>query len=95
MGHVRRRQFLSAAGALLAVPLGTGAQQQGRIVRLGFVTSGTAAASDYLAGFRDELRKLGWIEGQNIIIEYRYGMGIHSSCPNSLRNCSASKLTSS
>jgi putative ABC transport system substrate-binding protein len=81
MGHVRRRQFLSAAGALLAVPLGTGAQQQGRIVRLGFVTSGTAAASDYLAGFRDELRKLGWIEGQNIIIEYRYGMGDSQQLP--------------
>jgi putative tryptophan/tyrosine transport system substrate-binding protein len=66
---------LSTTGALLAAPFAAVAQQRGKVVRLGFVTSGTISASNFVAGFRDELRKLGWIEGQNIVIEYRYAMG--------------------
>lgn len=81
MGHVQRRRFLVTAASLLATPLGVGAPQRGKVVRLGFVTAATVGNSHFIAGFRDELRKLGWIEGQNIIIEYRYGMGDSQRLP--------------
>jgi putative ABC transport system substrate-binding protein len=49
------------------------AQQAGKIVRIGFLDSSTASGSAVLVdAFRQELRKLGWIEGKTITIEYRF-----------------------
>ena len=49
------------------------AQQTGKIVRIGFVDSSTASGMAVLVNaFRQELSKLGWIEGNNITIEYRF-----------------------
>jgi putative ABC transport system substrate-binding protein len=49
------------------------AQQAAKIARIGFLDSGNAAAgADLLQAFRQELSKLGWIEGKNITIEYRF-----------------------
>jgi putative ABC transport system substrate-binding protein len=49
------------------------AQQTGKIFRIGFLDSSTASGSAVLVGaFRQELSKLGWIEGRNIAIEYRF-----------------------
>ena len=49
------------------------AQQPGRVARIGYLDNGTAADSaELLDAFRHELRKLGWIEGENIAIEYRF-----------------------
>ena len=49
------------------------AQQPGKIFRIGFLDASTAAGSAVLAeAFRQELSKLGWIEGKNITIEYRF-----------------------
>ena len=49
------------------------AQQTGKIPRVGFLDTSTAAASAVrLEAFWQEMRKLGWIEGKNIIIEYRF-----------------------
>jgi len=49
------------------------AQQPGKIFRIGFLDSGTASGSAVLLkAFRDELSRLGWIEGKNITIEYRF-----------------------
>src|SRR6476646_5875245 len=51
----------------------TQAQQTGKVFRIGYLDGGTAAGSAVLLGaFRQELSKLGWIEGQNIAIEYRF-----------------------
>jgi putative ABC transport system substrate-binding protein len=50
------------------------AQQTGKIFRIGFLDSSTASGSAGLVDvFRQELSKLGWIEGKNISIEYRFG----------------------
>jgi putative ABC transport system substrate-binding protein len=50
------------------------AQQTGKIFRIGFLDSGTASGSAVLLeAFWQELRKLGWIGGKNIAIEYRFG----------------------
>jgi putative ABC transport system substrate-binding protein len=49
------------------------AQQAGKIFRIGFLDTSTAAGSAVLVdAFRQELSKLGWIEGKNITIEYRF-----------------------
>jgi len=49
------------------------AQQAGKIFRIGFLDGGTAVGSAVLwEAFRQELTKLGWIEGKKIIIEYRF-----------------------
>ena len=50
------------------------AQQPGKVFRIGFLDNSTAAGSAVLVeAFRQELTKLGWIEGKNITIEYRFG----------------------
>jgi ABC-type uncharacterized transport system substrate-binding protein len=49
------------------------AQQTGKVARIGFLDSSTAAGSAVLVeAFRHELTKLGWTEGKNITIEYRF-----------------------
>jgi len=49
------------------------AQQSGKVPRIGFLDNSTASGSAVLLeAFRQELRKLGWIEGKNITIEYRF-----------------------
>ena len=49
------------------------AQQAGKIFRIGYLDNSTAAGSAVVVKvFRQELRKLGWIEGKNITIEYRF-----------------------
>ena len=49
------------------------AQQPGKIFRIGFLDNSTASGSAVLLeAFRQELSKLGWIEGKNITIEYRF-----------------------
>jgi ABC-type uncharacterized transport system substrate-binding protein len=49
------------------------AQQAGKIFRIGFLDSSTASGSAVLLeAFRQELSKLGWVEGKNITIEYRF-----------------------
>jgi len=58
----------------LAVGMIAHAQQAGKIFRIGFLDSSTASGmAGLLAAFRQELSKLGWIEGKNIAIEYRFG----------------------
>jgi putative ABC transport system substrate-binding protein len=61
--------------ALLLAPCGAAqAQQAGKVFRIGFLDNGTASGIAVIVDtFRPELRKLGWIEGKNIAIEYRFG----------------------
>ena len=50
------------------------AQQKTKVSRIGFLTATSASGSaDVLEAFRQEMRKLGWIEGKNLTIEYRFG----------------------
>jgi putative ABC transport system substrate-binding protein len=58
---------------LLAIINPIHAQQTGKIFRIGFLDASTASGSAVLVeAFRQELSKLGWIEGKNITIEYRF-----------------------
>src|SRR5215813_11411130 len=50
------------------------AQQPGKIFRIGFLDGSTAAGmAVLLEAFRQEMSKLGWVEGKNFTIEYRFG----------------------
>ena len=71
---VSKRLFCSAlCVVLLALCLPADAQQTGKIFRIGFLDPSTASGSAVLAeAFWQEMRKLGWIEGKNITIEYRF-----------------------
>jgi putative tryptophan/tyrosine transport system substrate-binding protein len=74
---MRRREFITLlGGALTAWPLGARAQQAGRMRRLGVLMAHAVSDPEfeaYLATFRDELQKLGWVEGRNIRIDTRWG----------------------
>ena len=55
--------------------------RQEKIFRIGFLDPSTASGSaDLLEAFRQELSKLGWIEGKNITIEYRFAEQKVSAC---------------
>jgi putative ABC transport system substrate-binding protein len=64
--------FLASTFFLFSVDP-THAQQTGKVPRIGYLDNSTASGSAVLvAAFRQEMSKLGWIEGKNITIEYRF-----------------------
>ncbi len=69
-----RRAFLIAIGAGMLAPWAARAQQPAKIPRLGYVsaTGDPNTPGPQVAGFRQGLRDLGYIEGKNILVEYRY-----------------------
>jgi putative tryptophan/tyrosine transport system substrate-binding protein len=83
MSQARRRQLLIAAGAFLAVPLRGFAQRPAATMpRIGFLGVATPAAwGPRLDAFRAGLRDLGYVEGRNIAIEYRFAEGQYDRLP--------------
>jgi putative tryptophan/tyrosine transport system substrate-binding protein len=77
MLDLRRRQFITLlGGAAAAWPLAASAQQSARLRTIGFLGPNThSAASEWLAALVQRLRELGWLEGRNITIEYRWAEG--------------------
>ena len=69
--------------ALLAAPLVAGAQPPGKkIPRIGSLEHGSPSINPHLReAFQQGLRDLGWIEGQNVAIEYRYAEGKEERLP--------------
>jgi putative tryptophan/tyrosine transport system substrate-binding protein len=69
----KKIMVLTLAALLFALCGSVDAQQTGKVVRIGFLDPSTASGmAGFLEVFRQELRKLGWIEGKNITIEYRF-----------------------
>ena len=73
---MRRREFVkSIGGAAIAWPLTARAQQGERMRRVGALIGGAESDPDFqarVAAFRQSLEKLGWSEGKNIQIDYRF-----------------------
>jgi putative ABC transport system substrate-binding protein len=71
---MRRREFIAAlGGAAAAWPLAARAQQPTKLPTIGFLgTTTLSAMGQWVAAFVQRLRELGWIEGRNIAIEYRW-----------------------
>ena len=73
---MRRREFITLlGGAAAAWPLVARAQQAGKIYRIGFLWDSPDAFLDALEALRQGLRDLGYVEGRNIAIEYRWAEG--------------------
>jgi ABC-type uncharacterized transport system substrate-binding protein len=74
---IARRTFLAGAGAvLLAAPLAAEAQPAGKVHRVGYLTvPSRESAQGGANAFRDGLRDLGWVDGRNLVIEYRFADG--------------------
>jgi putative ABC transport system substrate-binding protein len=73
---MKRREFITLiGGAAAAWPLAARAQQPARPFRIGVLAFGQDPASPLFNAFRDEMRKLGHIEGQTYILEFRSARG--------------------
>jgi putative ABC transport system substrate-binding protein len=72
---MKRRDFITLLGSGAAAwPLAVRAQQDARIRRIGLLSFGREEEFGQLrAALREELRKLGWIEGRNLLIDFRFG----------------------
>jgi putative ABC transport system substrate-binding protein len=74
---MRRRDVIALiGGAVVGLPLAARAQQAGKLPTIGFMGESTPAGQrQWIAAFVERLRELGWIEGRNIAIEYRWAEG--------------------
>jgi putative ABC transport system substrate-binding protein len=73
---MRRREFIAGLGGAVAWPLAARAQQPGRMRRIGvlmFMSMDDPLGQSEIAAFQHALRELGWIEGRNVWIDYRWG----------------------
>jgi putative ABC transport system substrate-binding protein len=77
---ITRRAFIASLIAVVA-PLAAQAQQAGKVYRVGFLWDSPAVWPHALEGFRQGLRDLGWVEGQNIVVEYRWAEGRFDRLP--------------
>src|SRR5436189_1377446 len=80
--QLKRREFIALLGGAATWPLGARAQQPRKVARIGFLGNSTAALEANLLGpFRDGLRELGYEEGRDIVIEYRWADGRYERFP--------------
>jgi len=80
--NTRRKLLISLGASALAAPLAAFAQQRGKVWRIGFL--GAASASGMarrMDALRTGLRDLGYVEGKNLVIEYRWAEGKYERFP--------------
>jgi len=82
MEMVQRRRFLFASSALLVAPFTVNAQTRQKTYRIGYIQTATPEEQKLLTEAFDEgLRELGYVEGQNIVVERRFAWGKQELLP--------------
>jgi len=72
-GQIKRREVITLLGIAAAWPFAARAQQPGRRPTIGFLGANSPEVqAQWTAAFVERLRELGWIEGRNVAIEYRW-----------------------
>ena len=72
---MERRRFIEViAGGFVAAPLAAEAQQAGKVPRIAYIRAEAPPAAD-IEAFRQGLREHGYVEGKNIVVEYRWADG--------------------
>jgi len=80
---MERRTFMAlVSGSLLAGPLAAGAQQTRKVPRVGVLGGQSPEMSPPILALREGLRELGYVEGQNIAIEWRWAQGKDERYPD-------------
>ena len=78
----RMTLLLILALSILWSPLAADAQQAGKVTRIGFLGYSATSAPHLVEAFRQGLRELGYVEGQNLLIEYRWSEGRAERLPD-------------
>ncbi len=78
-----RREFISLiGGAAAAWPIGVGAQGPGKLWRIGAISGGTPSRiPEFVAAFPQGMKNLGYIEGRDFIMEWRFAEGNYERIP--------------
>jgi len=75
-----RRTFIAGVAPFLATPLAADAQQAGKVYRIGFLRAGPPPET-YIEGFRQGLRERGYVDGGNVVVEFRSTDGSFEQLP--------------
>ena len=83
--ELKRRAFITLLGGAAAMPLAARAQQGGKLWRIGYL-SGIARPpslqASYFGGFLEGMRELGYIEGRDYLVEWRFADGHYERFPD-------------
>jgi ABC-type uncharacterized transport system substrate-binding protein len=91
--EMKRREFITLIGSVTAWPLAARAQQSEKVPRVGFMGNSTEALEANLVGpFREGLRELGYQEGRNIVVVYRWAEGRYERFPALIAELLAAKV---
>src|SRR5512133_14340 len=72
---MKRRDFITLIGGAGAWPFAARAQNSGKIVRVGMLATANPRSASFVQAFEQKLRELGYIEGQNMVIDFRNAEG--------------------
>jgi putative tryptophan/tyrosine transport system substrate-binding protein len=79
---MKRREFITVLGSVVAWPLAARAQQQIAVPVIGFLRSASLAnAGPLVTTFRQGLKEAGYVEGQNVVVEFRSAEGHNDELP--------------